>query len=417
MKIIYYNKSIHINQNNISAYHLLLLSLDKLNISNKNIKQFYLTSLEGHPLNPSSITNSKKTYHLKAKLNGSTSIFQKENSKPLISITCWSFAIISIVYYWVYIRVLAVKIHPSVKARLNAFSIINMNKHKELIGGENNQTFLQKASELLKKIGFWICNNLQDSSLGIYFCYTRGVTPSFATKEDDSSFTSIITSTIFFTYMLIMFVSLFSNIGTYFVCKTPKIGFMMVAVLYLMIPMIIAIFIPKISEILDLIMTKFKLSPIFSNFKIMIANVFLLLFLFIYMIGNRKGISGGLWLALIPAILLFALFKIKIGSFSIDSIISAISKVISNFIFTNGKYSHVPDYPNGIKSRPMNKNFNPIPKDNKEKELLPLKNIRECFDRFEFIFLIIKSYIFYFIAFGIMTFVFANQIRKACPKK
>ena len=135
------------------------------------------------------------------------------------------------------------------------------------------------------------------------------------------------------------------------------------------------------------------------------------------MIGNRKGISASLWIAFIPAMLIFAIFKIKIGGHSIDSILSNISKIIANFIFVNGKYSHVPDFPEGIKANPSNKKYNPIPKNPKEIELLPLKNIRECFNRFELIFMIIKANIFYYIGFGIMTLVFASQVRKACPKK
>ena len=42
-------------------------------------------------------------------------------------------------------------------------------------------------------------------------------------------------------------------------------------------------------------------------------------------------------------------------------------KIISNQIFVTNIYSKVPDFPNGIKSRPYNKNFNPIPNNENER--------------------------------------------------
>jgi len=415
MKIIYFKKNIHIQSNNTSSYNTILQCLQILNIPKTEINNYYLTSLEGHPLQYSTITSTNKTYHLKKRLKGSA-LMQAGNSGPLITFTSITFAVISIIYYWIYLNLIIGKVHPAVKARLSAFSVTNMKKHqyKNLTGGDPNPS---KFKEIMTKIGNWITNTFEDKNVGVYFCYTRGMDPGFAVKEDEGSFSSILSSAIFYIYMFVLIISLFCNIATSASCGNPKKGFMGLAFVFLAIPLIIAIFIPLITSGLDFIMNKFGKPEIFSKFKLLTSNTILLILLIFYMISNRKGISSAMWLLLIPAIIVFGIFQFKFGSYSIDSILSNLSRIISNQIFVTNTYSKVPNYPNGIKSRPYNKNFNPIPNNENERNKLPLHNIRECFDRFEFFFFILKASIFSIIAFGFMSIIFASQVRTACPIK
>lgn len=439
MKIIYYNKKIFINKNNISAYNLILNCLEKIKDKPKNIDHYYLTSLEGHPLKYSQIVKQNETYYLKNRLKGSTNLNNPGNSTPLMIFSGIVFAVVSVSYYWIYTKIILGGVNPILQSKLSSFAVTDMKKYKQtkFEGGAvpantGKKTFKEKVNCVLCCIGDWIDNNLRDTNVGQYFCYTRGMMPYFTTKDDEGSIASTFSSVLFFLYMFMVIISMFSNMATSAACKNPNPGFIILAMVFLAIPIIIAIFIPNITTALDNLMKKLGRCEVFNKFKLLTANILLLILLFFYMGVNKKGISPALWGMMIPMIIVFTLFHYKIpgADFSIDSLISQISTKISNMIVTTTEYNIVPENPNGIKVSPMNNKANPIPPDYSQNEIknkkipmketregLYLRNIRECFDRFELFFFIIKSILFTLIGASAMSFVFGSQLRTACKKK
>jgi len=420
MKIIYYNKKIFIDLNNVSAYNVLLKLLETINIPVKNIDNFYLTSLEGHPLKNSHLMNNKKTYYLKRRLVGASSLTKTGNSVPLIIFTGVVFGVVSVIYYWIYLRlILTSGVTKKDRTKLDAFAVTNMRKHAaypDQLGGnaqEIKNKAVSKAKNFFSKIGDWFNNTMQDKNVGIYLCYTRGVDPYFTTKEDEGSIASTFSSVLFFIYIFVLVVTIFTNTATKAICGQPSGKFIFMALIFMLIPLIIAFFAPKIADAIDFLLAKTGKPRVMGNFRLLLCNVILIVILTIYMIVNKKGISGNLLIVLLPAIILFALFQFPVGGFSIDKLFSNLSTKVSNFILETTRYNEVPDYPNGEK---YSKNKSPLPNSNNNRNKLPMHNIRECFERFEFIYFILKAGLMAFIGFGLITIIYGSQVTKICKK-
>ena len=111
---------------------------------------------------------------------------------------------------------------------------------------------------------------------------------------------------------------------------------------------------------------------------------------------------------------LFTLFQIKIGDFSIDRFLSVISSNIMNILIETTKYNEIPIVKPDAKtynvSNPLEK---VIPNSDENINKLPLKNIKECYPRFEIFYLILKMILFGLIGFGFMSLTFPNQVKKA----
>jgi len=422
MKIIYYNKNIYINSNNISSFNLLLQCLEKLNISKKDIDNYYITSSEGNPLNYSQIIKNDKTYYLKRKLKGASALSKTGNSVPLLMFTAIVFGVVSVIYYWIYLKLIIGNISPDIDAKMKSFAVVNMKKHAAYTqsGGlsaseakEKACAAQQKTKDFFCKIGCWIKENLQDQNVGKYLCYTRGLDPRFTTKEDEGSIASTLSSVTFFVYIFVMITTLFTNMATKAVCGFPKGKFLLMGIFFILIPIIIAFFSSSLFEGIDKLIKKLGKTPFISNYKLLFSNILLIFVLLCYMISNREGMTGLMWVILIPAIIVFTIFQYPIGGISIDGILSGLSTKISNLIIETTAYSTVPEYVNGIKYSP---NRNPIPNSNKNRQDLYKHNIRECFDRFEFIYFILKAGLLGLIGFGFMTIIFGSQISKTCKK-
>lgn len=424
MKIIYYKKNININENNISAYNLLLKCLVKFNENDPD--SFYLTNSDGHPLNYSHLTKKNETYYLKRRLKGSSQMQKAGNTGPMFMTAGIFFGITTTIFYYIYLKVILGKIDPLVKAQMNVFAVENMEKYKQK-GGENNDNkneeksklslFKEKIKKVFKIIGDWLNDNLTDQNINQYMCYTRGVYPYFTRKEDEGSIAATISSTLFFIYMMVILLTMFSNGATRLVCGKPNGGFVVMQLIWMFIPIILAFAIPYIVQYLDQFMLKLKKGPIFSKFKLLTSNVILLIFLIIYMGSNKEGISGAFGGIIFVALILFALFD-GIQGVSINKLLSTISAKVSNYMITTTAYSKVPEenMTNLKKASPMDPQYNPIPKNNENKKKLPFKNIRECFPRFELVYNLLKAGILSIIGWMFMAITFQGQMDAACGK-
>jgi len=424
MKIIYYKKNININSHNISSYHLLLKCLENINESPDNIDNFYLSSLEGHPLKNSSIISNSGTYLLKRRLKGSSEIKRAGNSGPLFLTSGIFFGILTVIFYNIYLKIILGKINDKVQIKVQQFAIENMSKYAAYpqSGGDAEteaKKILNKASspvkEFFRKICVWIENNLADNNIGQYLCYSRGVIPYFTMREDEGSIAATISSTFFYLYMFIILITMFSNGVTMSMCGVPNKGLVVFQIVLLFVPLVLAFFSGQITDKLDEFMKKLGRVQVFSKFRLLFTNVLLLILLIIYMSVNKGGISGALGGMLIPAIILFALFD-GISGVSINQLLSKISSKISNFVYASTVFSQVPEDFNKKtkKASPTNEKYEPIPKSNENKKQLPLKNIAECYPRFGFFFNLLKIIIMSLIGWMFMSVTFAAQIQTAC---
>jgi len=132
--------------------------------------------------------------------------------------------------------------------------------------------------------------------------------------------------------------------------------------------------------------------------------------------NSKKGVADSVWGFMFILIVIFGLLSYKIaGKYSLDSIFSKISAKISNFIVSTTAISRVPENNSKVKpARIRNSKYDPIPKTKEEQNLLPFMNVKECFERFEVFFFAIKGYFLYVIGYAFMSFMFADQLNKAC---
>ncbi len=443
MKIIYYNKNIYIKSHNISAYNLLLKCLDKIKESPKNISNYYLTSLEGHPLKYSIPTKNYKTYYLKRKIKGGSKMKRAGNIGPLCVFVGIIYALLSVFYYNLYIKLILGDVNDTVKARLSAFAVENMKKRAAYPQGgglaypqggglaypqSGGLAYPQSGGSAKDKLkcvgdqiqcclcdaGNWINENLQDKNIGQYFCYTRGVIPTFAIRDDEVTPASIISKIIFYLFIFIVFISLVANGITRGdkTCKKPGGGIVILQLILLILPLVIAIFGKQITANLDKLMKALGKCEIFSNFKLLTCNIILLIFMFFYLGVNKKGISGALVGMMFLSIFIFFVF-----GYSLDKVLAAGARKIGNMIVVTTPFNEIPGPPSNKikKASPMDPRYNPIPpaSNDEGRKKLPFDKVADCIPRYSIIFNILKTIVLTIYGYGVLSIVIPSQYKAA----
>ena len=155
MKLYFNNKEYFFNNKNISSYHLLLKSLEKIGEKWQNIDNYYITTAEGFPMKPSQVIEENRSYYLKRRVRGSNSLYEKGNSYVITILGSIFFGILSIVYYNFYLRKILIQIPEDIKIQLYTAAAPNtIEPVKKTFKGMKNlkQTFQKLPKGLSKGI-------------------------------------------------------------------------------------------------------------------------------------------------------------------------------------------------------------------------------------------------------------------------
>jgi len=266
---------------------------------------------------------------------------------------------------------------------------------------ENIESGTKKVGNFFTKAIDFLMEKLQDSQTNIYVCTFLGQVPNFVIKKNTGGFLSIISAALFTSFILFVGIPFVTNISTHFQCKNPNVKSIIISFVFLILPFIISLFVPKLIDMI-------KDLSVLKNYKLSICNIFLAIIFGIYMILNRKGISAKMYFILPICLGFFTLLNLnfRIGNrvVGISTLFADISAFISNFI-TNAEPVTDPNYlpPKSKVNLQCNKKVN-----------LNGYNVAECFHRFNFIFDFLKIIIIFFISLFWFTITFHSQVNKAC---
>jgi hypothetical protein len=349
---------IHNNKNNISVYHLLSLHIQE------NIDDYYLESSSGIILSNEELVKKDEKYIIKKKCRGGSSLNQSGNSFTITIGSAIIYSIVTILYYNYYItNILTGKYctipdydfpdadlnisgqigkkgqipgYPnaskSIQIKVNKNGKISVNNSVQS-GGEpnNNQQQQENASftyimkEYLKR---FICH-IKDS------CYETVITDLFPYKKEkviknkQTSLGSILSFAIFATFIFMLLAPIFLNSATKISCGKPKMSSVIFAIIFILLPIAICKFIPKIILFIECTAKNYGKVINLQNYKISISNTILIILLIVYMLISSKGLSKMMYGMFPIALLVFIGIKFIP---SISDIIHQLSKFFSNKI-------------------------------------------------------------------------------------
>jgi len=347
--------NIHTNQNNISAYHFLSLHIKE------NIDDYYLENISGRILSSEDIVMKGEKYIIKKKCRGGSSLDQTGNSLVITIGSSIIYAIVTILYYNYYITNILFGRYcdnpaynpPDENAPTdikneklptnnnsapnNGTSVPNKNKNKNKSGGNGNNpegemevqldNILDNKEDekgsfkyLMKKyLKSFICH-IKDN------CYEIVTIESFPQRKEDviknsqTSLGSILSFAIFATFTFMLLAPLFLNSSTKISCGKPKGSSLIFALIFIFAPLLICKVINKI------IGEKLKK---LNNYKIAISNILLIIFLIVFMIICKGGLSKTMYAMFPVALLVFIGIKFIPA---IPDLIHGLSKFFSNNI-------------------------------------------------------------------------------------
>ncbi len=348
---------IHTNQNNISAYHFLSLHIKE------NIDDYYLENIAGRILSSEDIVVKGEKYIIKEKCRGGSSLDQTANSLVITIGSSIIYSIVTILYYNYYITNILFgrycdnpaynppeenppgnivkensknnknNLSKSVSAE-SATPVGNSVPKNNKKGGnpsnpegeieEQLENILDNKEDekgsfkyLMKKyLKSFICH-IKDN------CYEIVTIDSFPQRKEDviknsqTSLGSILSFSIFATFIFMLLAPLFLNSATKISCGKPKASSLIFALIFIFTPLLICKVINKI------IGEKLK------NYKIAISNILLIIFLIVFMIICKGGLSKTMYAMFPVALLVF--IGIKFIPL-IPDIIHGLSKFFSNNI-------------------------------------------------------------------------------------
>jgi hypothetical protein len=374
-------KIIHNNQNNISVYHLLSLYIPE------NIENYYVESSCGKILSYEDIVKKDEKYTIKEKCRGGSSLNQSGNSFTITIGSSIIYAIITILYYNYYITTILTGAYcstpninePNVKNISGAFGKRSVNQS----GGELTTipqqeigSFKYIMKEYLKRFICHIKDNCYETILADSFPYKK----QKVIKNTQTSLGSILSFAIFATFIFMLLAPIFLNSATKISCGKPKMSSVILAIIFILLPIAICKFIPKIILFIECIAKNNGKNINLQDYKISISNTILLLLLIIYMILSKKGLSKIMY-GMFP-IALIVFIGIKFIP-TIPDIIHALSKFFSNNIT----------------------NISP-----------PVTNIKpEESKRYTFFYTFFEIIIFSLIGWILYTIAFIGQVKEFCP--
>jgi len=307
---------------NISAYHYLSLHIKK------NIENYYLENSSGRILSNDEPLKKGEKYRIREKCRGGTSLNQSGNSFIITIGSSIIYGIITILYYNYYITNILIgkycysKDVPGAFANIQSGGAENNNQKEEEVG-----TFKYIMKEYLKR---FICH-IKDN------CYETFTSDSFPYKKEkiikntQTSVGSILSFAIFAVFIFMLMAPIFLNSATLISCGRPKATSIIFAIIFILLPIAICKFIPKIILFIECFAKKYGKIINLGNYKIAISNTILLVLLIVYMIISRKGLSKMMYGMFPIALIVFIGIKfIPV----IPQLIHEISKFFSNNITT-----------------------------------------------------------------------------------
>jgi hypothetical protein len=360
---------IHNNQNNISVYHFLSLHIQE------NIENYYLEDSIGRILTNEELVKKGEEYTIKEKCRGGTSLNRSGNSFVITIGSSIIYGIITILYYNYYITNILIGSYCNTTQKNNqSGGAVNGNLNKQPEQEEGTFKYLIK-----KCLKYFICQ-IKDN------CYETFMSDSFPygkqklIKNTQTSLGSILSFAIFATFIFMLLAPIFLNSATRISCGKPKISSVLLAIIFIFIPIVICKFIPKIILLIECTAKKYGKIINLQNYKISISNTILLLVLIIYMILSKKGLSKIMYGMFPIALILFIGIKFIPG---IPDVIHFFSKFFSNNIT----------------------NISPPVGDDKPEEA----------KRYTFFYTIFEIAIFSLIGWILYTFAFIGQVKEYCP--
>jgi len=401
---------IHNNQNNISVYHFLSLHITK------NIEDYYLESSSGKILSNEELVKKGDKYIIREKCRGGSSLNESGNSFTITLGSAIIYSIITILYYNYYITNILfgqycngaeidipnaniqnissafgkkgqIPGYPNsskpIHVQVNKNGRISVNK-KSQSGGilinkskeEEIGSFKYIMKEYLKR---FICH-LKDN------CYETFVTDSFPHKREkvikntQTSIGSILSFAIFATFIFMLLAPIFLNSATKISCGNPKMKSVIFAIIFILLPIVICKFIPKIILFIECTAKEYGKNINLQDYKISISNTILLILLIVFMIISKKGLSKMMYYMFPIALFLFIGIKFIP---TISNIIHELSKFFSNNIT----------------------NISPPVTDNKPEEA----------KRYTFFYTFFEIAIFSLIGWVLYTIAFIGQVKEFCP--
>jgi hypothetical protein len=404
---------IHNNQNNISVYHFLSLHIKE------NIDDYYLENSFGRILSKEDIVEKGEKYTIREKCKGGSSLNQSGNSFIITIGSSIIYSIITILYYNYYITNILIGKYcdipdvdiPNVNLNIsgpfgkkgqipgfpnskNVIPIkvdkngsISVNKKAIQSGGEGENspttplpeeegTFKFLMKEYLKR---FICH-IKDN------CYETFMSDSFPHKKEkvikntQSSLGSILSFAIFAVFIFMLMAPLFLNSATKISCGKPKMTSAIFAIIFILLPIAICKFIPKIILFIECTAKKYGKDINLGDYKIAVSNTLLLILLIVYMIISKGGLSKMMYGMFPIALLVFIGIKFIP---TIPDIIHGLSKFFSNNITT----------------------INP-----------PVGDINpEESKRYTFFYTVFEIAIFSLIGWILYTIAFIGQVQEFCP--
>jgi len=356
---------------NISAYHYLSLHIKK------NIENYYLENSSGRILSSHEPLKKDEKYIIKEKCRGGTALNQSGNSFIITIGSSIIYGIITILYYNYYITNILIGKYCYSKDVPGAFANIqnggsgeNNNQKEEEVG-----TFKYIMKEYLKR---FICH-IKDN------CYETFTSDSFPYKKEkiikntQTSVGSILSFAIFAVFIFMLMAPIFLNSATLISCGRPKATSIIFAIIFILLPIAICKFIPKIILFIECFAKKRGKIINLGNYKIAISNTILLVLLIIYMIISRKGLSKMMYGMFPIALIVFIGIKFIAA---IPKIIHELSKFLSNNVTT----------------------ISPPVGDDKPEEA----------KRYTFFYTIFEIGIFSLIAWILYTIAFIGQVKEFC---
>jgi hypothetical protein len=384
------------NQNNISVYHFLSLHI------RENIDDYYLESSSGRILSNEDIVKKDEKYTIKQKCRGGSSLNQSGNSFTITIGSAIIYSIITILYYNYYITNIITGGYctipnisePNVKNISGAFS-----KRNEVSGNSINN--VKKASSINQSGGELTIPQEEEVGSFKYImkeylkrficqikdnCYETIITDSFPYKKQkvikntQTSIGSILSFAIFATFIFMLLAPIFLNSATKIACGKPKMSSVILAIIFILLPIVICKFIPKIILFIECTAKNYGKNINLQDFKISISNTILLILLIVFMIISKKGLSKMMYGMFPIALLIFIGIKFIP---TIPIIIHELSKFFSNNIT----------------------NISPPVTDNKPEEA----------KRYTFFYTFFEIAIFSLIGWILYTIAFIGQVKEFCP--
>jgi hypothetical protein len=423
MILIYNNKKYEINiENNISIYHLSALIYNKYGLLiNEN---YIISNLSGELYSNGSVVKNRDNLILRKKLRGGSDSNPNDADSLNNSMNALAFfiTIFSGFYYLYYLSGIMLNITKKKELSVDIETLYKQeNRHmveiemNDLNSTKSNNSPIESSNNESKFSLFFknFSEMISDNPFKISVCSFKNIFPYFELyREDSSNVNMIITSYIFFIYLIAIVTILFLNPITTSYCGTPNGGMWIFTLIMIFIPLILVHSITYITTFFNFIAKRVfkKNGNVFDNYKLATSNIILLIMLIIYCIINIKGISLFFGFMIPVFMILFGIIDYVLKK---TKIIGSIARFLGNIITNTEKipkqhydYNNIND-PLGIKDPYKIKKNRNNGKDNYPNA--------ECYYRFDVIYNLLYGILAGIFGKAFFSFVAGKNIKYCCP--